>query len=597
MLPMMERFICPTGGYRVYQPDAAGKSKETYRGTRALPAVIASTPNGLLQIVPEAFWQQFPQAVEWNGRHLVWQPWADLAGEYDDRSERGDRSRCTELQGGEQKTWTIWFVSGDDPVRSVIDQPPLAVASAEYLVTTGTLWPFSSKPRLRPEAEQLLDELRHGPRCIEEKRERIDEYGWRHYGEWYADHEQRYYKGSEPLVSHYNNQYDLVYGLILHWLRTADPFFWDEAARLARHVIDIDIYHTTEDRPVYNGGLFWHTDHYVSAHTATHRTFSCKNAGNLGSRYGGGPGNEHNYTSGLLHYYFLTGDWTAREAVLGLADWVLAREDPNSTVLGLVAPRPTGRASSTTHGNYHGPGRGAGNSINALLDAWWLTQDSRYLRAAQELIRRTIHPDDDFHRLALDHIEHRWSYTVHLAVLLRYAYLLANDRPDESLYYVFKCLQHYGRWMLKNEKPYFDRESELEFPTETWGAHDIRKGNVLRLIGQWMGESEESRRMEERGEELIERGWYDLMRFDTRAATRPVAIVLQECLRQVSPVANYRPTELASVTNCDEALRWAGPFVGQRDWIKMQLRSPLGWARLLVNLCQITRWSKVRWGI
>ena len=36
--------------------------------------------------------------------------------------------------------------------------------------------------------------------------------------------------------------------------------------------------------------------------------------------YGGGPGNTHNYTTGLLHYYYCTGDPAAREAVVSLAD-------------------------------------------------------------------------------------------------------------------------------------------------------------------------------------------------------------------------------------------------------------------------------------
>ena len=77
---------------------------------------------------------------------------------------------------------------------------------------------------------------------------------------------------------------------------------WYQLMRdLARHVIDIDIYHTQEDRPAYNGGLFWHTDHYTDAATATHRSYSRANRDTQGgSRYGGGPSNEHNYTTGLL---------------------------------------------------------------------------------------------------------------------------------------------------------------------------------------------------------------------------------------------------------------------------------------------------------
>ncbi len=131
----------------------------------------------------------------------------------------------------------------------------------------------------------------------------------------------------EPVVSHYNNQYDC-------YQRSLDPVLPDGGYRLvrprrslARHVIDIDIYHTSEDRAAYNGGLFWHTDHYRDAATSTHRAYSRANCGPNRREYGGGPSNEHNYPTGLLNYYYLTGDPQAREAVLGLAGWVVAMDD------------------------------------------------------------------------------------------------------------------------------------------------------------------------------------------------------------------------------------------------------------------------------
>src|SRR5205807_6538353 len=140
----------------------------------------------------------------------------------------------------------------------------------------------------------------------------------------------------------------------------------DLFAPLARHVIDIDIYHTPLDRPRYCGGMFWHTDHYHDAATATHRAYARVNRP-PGTPYGGGPCNEHNYTTGLLHYYYLTGDETAREAVLGFANWVINMDAPRRGLIGCLDKRPTGFASSTTDRWYHGPGRGAGNSINALI--------------------------------------------------------------------------------------------------------------------------------------------------------------------------------------------------------------------------------------
>src|SRR5262249_40594633 len=151
------------------------------------------------------------------------------------------------------------------------------------------------------------------------RREVSDEYGWRHYGDLYADHEAAHYTGPGPIISHYNNQYDVIYGALLQYYRTGDAPWAELLEPLARHVIDVDIYHTTEDRAAFSGGLFGHTDHYRDATTGTHRGYSRANAP-PGQDYGGGPGSEHNYTDGLLHYHYLNGDPLARDAVLGLAD-------------------------------------------------------------------------------------------------------------------------------------------------------------------------------------------------------------------------------------------------------------------------------------
>src|SRR5690606_15527860 len=98
--------------------------------------------------------------------------------------------------------------------------------------------------------------------------------------------------------------------------------------------------------------------------------------------------NEHNYTSGLMLWHFLTGNPDMAEAVLSLADFVIAMDDGSRTIFRLFDTGPTGNASKTVSLDYHGPGRGAGNSINALLDAFWLTKERHYLSKAEELIRR-----------------------------------------------------------------------------------------------------------------------------------------------------------------------------------------------------------------
>ena len=164
----------------------------------------------------------------------------------------------------------------------------------------------------------MVDAAITGPQSFEQRREIIDEYGWRNFGDLFADHEAIH----KPLVSHYNNQYDALAGFIHRFVETGDVRWWTLADDLALHVADVDLYHTAADRAAYSGGHFWHTQHYQPAGTATHRAYSRSNGSS-----GGGPSAEHNYTSGLMAHYFLTGDHRSRDAVVQLADWVITMDD------------------------------------------------------------------------------------------------------------------------------------------------------------------------------------------------------------------------------------------------------------------------------
>jgi hypothetical protein len=377
------------------------------------------------------------------------------------------------------------------------------------------------------ECRELIDSAISGPQSFFARREIIDEYGWRHFGDLYADHEAVGYTGPEPLVAHYNNQYDVIYGAIAQYLRSGNSRWFELMADLARHVIDIDIYHTDKDRASYNGGLFWHTDHYLDAGTATHRAYSKAALANRDvSTYGGGPSNEQNYTSGLLHYYYLTGDETAREAVLSLADWAINMDDGRKRPFGVIDRRPTGMASSTASRHYHGPGRGAGNSINALLDAYPLSCDQRYLLKAEELIRRCIHPKDDIQNRNLGDPERRWSYLVFLQVLGKYLECKIDKGEIDYMYaYVQASLLRYAEWMLKHEVPYATVLHKVEIPTETWPAQDIRKSVVLYLaakhaVGPLRIE------FQKKADYFFQVCVRDLGTFPTRTVTRPIVLLL-----------------------------------------------------------------------
>jgi len=554
-------------------------SARTEKGLHASPTVALEGRDGNLTVAIPEFWQQFPGSVSAEASHvrvgLFPAQWNDLF----------------ELQGGEQKTQTIWL-SLDAEETDLHDfdwvhQPIQIAASPEWHTQTKAIpyfCPATSDPHSR--LSDLLAEAERGENSLTAKRDAIDEYGWRHFGEMWADHEGAYYEGSTTIISHYNNQFDSVYGGILQLARTGDAAWFDFVDPLARHVSDIDIYHTQQDRSAYNGGLFWHTDHYSDVGSCTHRTYTTQNA-KPGQDYGGGPSDEHNYTTGLLHHHYLTGNPESRAAVISLADWVINIDDGSQTVFGLLDAGPTGLASATASADFHGPGRGAGNSVNALLDGWLLTGERRYLDYAETLIQRVVHPEENIDELDLLDAESRWSYTVFLSALAKYLDVKNEaDEHDDAYHYAAASLAHYGRWMLHNERSYFDHPEQLEFPTETWAAQELRKANVLRLAAKFC-QPDEREAVLKRGEELADRAWDDLERFESRHVSRALAIAMSEGARDCwlrqqtfddAPTAEQRTWEPKS------------DFVPQKDRVKQQLKSPNGLLRAIGSAANFTKW-------
>ena len=501
-------------GYRI-ERRRNGQSEQLANGNRATPGIRFATTSGWVAATVQDFWQNFPKALRWQGGALG-------IGLFPRESRSG-----FELQGGEQKRHSVLLdfgLPGQETVLARLQYPVQVWVDPMWVEETKAVSYFVAKQN-DPNQECLdyVDHIIEGSNSFFNKRETIDEYGWRNFGDLYADHEAVNHSGPDALISHYNNQYDFIYGALIHFLRTGDPRWRQLSDKAARHTIDIDIYHTDQDKSAYNHGLFWHTDHYKDAGTCTHRTYSRQNGGKGG--YGGGPSNEHNYTSGLLHYYYLTGDPGAAEAVLELAGWVLGMDDGAQTLLGLIDDGPTGSASQTLSPLYQKPGRGAGNSVNALLDAYRLTTDRRYQAKAEALVQRCIHPQDDIEALKLDEPEYRWSYLVFLQILGKYLDAkIERDETDYAFYYARDSLLHYAQWMLSNEVPYKDVLHKVEIPTETWPAHDIRKCHVLHLAAKY-GPPDQRARFTEKANFFFNRCLTDLLSFETAFLTRPLVIL------------------------------------------------------------------------
>jgi hypothetical protein len=289
----------------------------------------------------------------------------------------------------------------------------------------------------------------------------------------------------------------------------------------------------------------------------------------------------------MLHY-LVTGNPDARNAVLGLADWVIAMEDGGRTILGVIDDGPTGLATA----GYSKPGRGGANSINALLDAWSLTRNAKYLEFSEGLIRRCVHPLDDVAQYDLLNVEVQWSYTMFLSSLTKYLRCKEEAEQLDAMYqYSRQTLVKFGKWMLDNEQPYLDQLEKLEYPTEAWAAQEFRKANAIRWAARYVEEPLRTE-MFNWGDSLGDRAWQDLLGFETRSTARAIAVVMIEGLEDC--VLRSRDEDLPPSIGWTADFPRRESFAAQRERIKSVLRSPSQLLRASARLANPVRWARYR---
>jgi hypothetical protein len=378
------------------------------------------------------------------------------------------------------------------------------------------------------------------------------------------------------LVSHYNNQYDAIAGFAYQYLRSGDVRWWRQMTELARHVVDIDIYHTTADRPVYNHGLFWHTVHYVDAGTSTHRSYP-----RAEGVHGGGPACDHNYTTGLTLHHWLTGAHWSRDAAIGLAQFVIARDDPRATPFWWIDRGYTGLATASQE-SYHGPGRASGNSLNALIDAYLLTNEPRFLAKAEQLIRRCVHPTEDIDRHDLLDAERRWFYTMMLQAIGKYLDAKAERAQVDWMYgYAQASLLHYARWMATHERPWLDRPERLEFPTESWAAMEMRKSDIFKFAARH-ARGDERATFLERSDFFFRTCTETLTQMRTRTLARPVVMMLTHGFMQAWFQQPAAPIDAMVVAPADYGTQ--AVFTPQRERVRHRLIAGLAGAGVALAL-------------
>ena len=502
----------------------SANGENVLEGGRAKPVINIAGKNSNVSIQLFEFWQNFPKMFVVKDKSL-------RIGLFPE-----EFTDTFELQGGEKKTHSIFFNFTETQSPGSIawlDRPLSILLAAEHYEYVDVL-PVKTSVDRNPDFVALLGNALDESHGFEAKREKIDEYGWRNYGDLYADHETWGYAGDDLFVSHYNNQYDPIYGFARQYISTGDVRWFNLMCALAKHVIDIDIYHTDKDRAEYNGGLFWHTDHYVKAYTSTHRTYSAEQNSDTHEVVGGGPGGQHCYTNGLKYYFFLTGDKRGKDCVIQLENWVRGFYEGTSTLqewclrllrreagifIGLIKGKQVHRFEYPLD-------RGVGNYLRALVDCYELTGNADYLKKAEYVIKNTVSPFDKIKERNFEDVESTWYYTIFFQSLIQYLNVKrTNHLFDENFYYARDTLQHYANWMCKNETPYMQNPDRLEYPNETWIAQDIRKAHVL--IESYQYSDIKSEHMRERAKYFADYVISELSASEYQRYTRIICILLQ----------------------------------------------------------------------
>ncbi len=371
-------------GYKIFYGD-----REISSGDRPMPWVAVEDGRKGMAVAVRGFWQNFPKALEVDQQGLVSVSlWPNREG--------GPH----ELQGGEQKTHELSFYlqTGAGPgdqfdhwstvtMRSYLE-PVVCWAPSDWYMSSGV---FGLGVAYRPDQLQQYEWLAQAPVMDERHniytgREFIDEYGWRNYGDFLADNEPDETSGpnkNKLTLSHWNLAFDYGYGMLLQMARTASAApeianrWWKAAGEGTSHLADIDINHSEKDEEgrYALGGRYYHTHHGVSAGRATHRASPQDELwADLNWPWGRGVNNIDPFfydSRGMSYYSLMSGNRVVRRSAINAAD------------LAEYSIRNDRDPQIENHN------RQAGNNLQMLTDAWIITRDDRYRKAADEVVKKS----------------------------------------------------------------------------------------------------------------------------------------------------------------------------------------------------------------
>lgn len=262
---------------------------------------------------------------------------------------------------------------------------------------------------------------------------------------------------------------------------------------------------------------------------------------------GGGPAASHNYSTGWWLTYLLTGKTRYKTAAINAADYVMQIEDGSKTIFRWLSRSQTGNSTASGDG-YYGPGRAAANSTHALLTGFEITGNPKYLQRAELLMYRTVHPEQDLNELDLLNAELRWFYTMYLESLCRFlSCKRINNQIDDSYQYGVACLRHYATWMVINERPTLSEPDQLQYPTETWAAQDLRKWHILEIAAKYESNEKIRDQLLTKANFFYEYCIQYLSNCETKSLCRPQALILNIGWQRAAFISDTDTTSPSSI--------------------------------------------------
>ncbi|MHC4915442.1 MAG: hypothetical protein ACYTGB_08100 [Planctomycetota bacterium] len=319
---------CSFMGYRLLD----GEGKRTAGGNRAAGWVDVSGEGAGMTAAVRWFWQMFPKSLEVDGAGRV------VVGVLPRQWRRGHF-----LDGKIHRTHELFYrfhgaekAEATAAAARAFEVPLVGHCGAEWYIASGAC-NFFARPD--PENWPLYEgQIRTAVHCrynekqnhsfdssYEVEREKEDCYGWQHFG----DTAKRGFRGFSQF-----EEFDSSRCLIMHFWRTGDPAFFQEAEKLDRWLMGV---------PCFGGG-------YGHQH----------------------PERSHNWIQGLIDYYSMTGLPEAGEAIDAMKGYYEFSKNPSDFCW-----------------NYNG--RNAAYAVNGLRQMFEWTGDPAWLTAANRCIRYCLH--------------------------------------------------------------------------------------------------------------------------------------------------------------------------------------------------------------